>query len=317
MIIGGVVSRFYRSAHGQLISSARYGFYLFNARGDVVQRVDASGNVLHNYRFSAFGVEQDQDSNNTNPFRFAGEYYDRETGTIYLRARVFNPRTGRFTQPDPHWNIENMIFGTSPVGMSHGGFRPDIWAIMQSGNLYVGMVNNPIMWVDPSGEFVITAIKAAAVVIVKGVKWVAAKATTTAVVTAPAAPVIHQGAKKLQQAAPAVQRVAPTAQQVAPRVAQIAPRAHQVTPQVQNLIRNAANLNRTGTVMNNVGTRPYIQSTQLIQEIMRAAPPIRDPQTATGLKWVVEGTFNGSRGVFDLVIDPATNTILHFLFSSR
>jgi len=117
-------------------------------RGDVVQRTDNHGNVLHNYRFDAFGNQLNQDSINTNPFRFAGEYYDWETGFIYLRARFYNPVTGRFLSEDPHWNIDNMIFGDG------GGDRPYIWAIMQSGNLFVYGVNNPVMWVDPSGKFI-------------------------------------------------------------------------------------------------------------------------------------------------------------------
>ncbi|MCL1858451.1 MAG: hypothetical protein FWF92_04385 [Oscillospiraceae bacterium] len=36
-----------------------------------------------------------------NPFRYCGEYYDSETSTLYLRARYYDPRTGRFTQEDP------------------------------------------------------------------------------------------------------------------------------------------------------------------------------------------------------------------------
>jgi len=94
-------------------------------------------------------------------------------------------------------------------------------------------------------------------------------------------------------------------------------------PVVNNLIKNADRLNRTATVMKNIATRPYIKSTQLIQQIMSVAAPIADPGTATGLKWVVEGTwFNAATkvyttGVFELVINPDTNTILHFLFKSN
>jgi hypothetical protein len=69
--------------------------------------------------------------------------------------------------------------------------------------------------------------------------------------------------------------------------------------------------------MNNAASRPYINSTQTIQQIMQAASPVKDPQTANGLKWVVEGSFNGSQGVFELVINPDTMTILHFLFKSN
>ena len=37
---GVVVNRFYRCVGGLLIRSEHHGWYLFNARGDVVQRVD-------------------------------------------------------------------------------------------------------------------------------------------------------------------------------------------------------------------------------------------------------------------------------------
>jgi len=64
--------------------------------------------------------------------------------TYYLRARHFNPRTGRFTQPDPFWNIHNMT-----------GSRN---AVLQSSNLFVYTMNNPVMWVDPSGNVAIPAL---------------------------------------------------------------------------------------------------------------------------------------------------------------
>ena len=46
-------------------------------------------------------MEQNPDSTDPNPFRYCGEYFDRETGTYYLRARYYSPETGRFTQEDP------------------------------------------------------------------------------------------------------------------------------------------------------------------------------------------------------------------------
>ena len=118
-----VFNGFYRGANGQLIRSHRHGWYIHNARGDVVARVMDSGTFLHRYLYNAFGNELNPNQNNTNPFRFAGEYWDFETGTYYLRARHFNPRTGRFTQPDPFWNVGNMNGST--------------WAILQAGNLFI------------------------------------------------------------------------------------------------------------------------------------------------------------------------------------
>ena len=137
---GGVVNRFVRSRNGLLIRSEHHGWYLFNVRGDVVQRTDNQGNLLMNYRYTAFGNELTPVDSNTNRFRFAGEYWDAHRGEYYLRARSFNPRTGRFTQPDPFWGIHNMQGSPN--------------AIAQSSNLFMFAMHNPIRWVDPSGLFV-------------------------------------------------------------------------------------------------------------------------------------------------------------------
>ena len=133
---GVAVIRFTRGRGGRLIHSQHHGWYLHNARGDVVQRVNGAGATWRAYRYTAFGVELNPVAN-PNPFRFAGEYYDAETGRIYLRARFYDPRLGRFTQPDPFWGIHNMQ--NCPL------------SIMQAGNLFVYTINNPVMWIDPSG----------------------------------------------------------------------------------------------------------------------------------------------------------------------
>ena len=106
-------------------------YYQFNMRGDVVQHTDAA------YEYNAFGNERSSVLTDPNPFRYAGEYWDAETSTYYLRFRNYNPGNGRFTQPDPNWNTKNMQESTE--------------TIMQSGNLYVYTMNNPIMWSDPWG----------------------------------------------------------------------------------------------------------------------------------------------------------------------
>jgi len=60
---------------------------------------------------------------NTNPFRYAGEYFDSHRGEYYLRARHFNPRLGRFTQSDPYWNVTNHIFCPGPEDDPNNAFR--------------------------------------------------------------------------------------------------------------------------------------------------------------------------------------------------
>lgn len=83
------------------------------------------------YTYDAFGVEKNVDENDTNAFRYCGEYFDAETGTIYLRERYYNPTTGRFISRD-----------------SFAGRRSDPLSL----NLYTYCRNNPIIYVDPSGH---------------------------------------------------------------------------------------------------------------------------------------------------------------------
>ena len=77
-----------------------YTYYTQNAHGDVVNLTDKDGKVTKRYRYDAFGVEKNIDENDANAFRYCGEYYDKETATVYLRARNYNPSTGRFISRD-------------------------------------------------------------------------------------------------------------------------------------------------------------------------------------------------------------------------
>jgi RHS repeat-associated protein len=76
------------------------------------------------------------------------------------------------------------------------------------------------------------------------------------------------------------------------------------------------NLRPTGTVAGEAATRPYINSPLTIKNIIESGTPAADKFVPGALRWEVPGSFNGSQGVYELVIDPATNRILHFLFRS-
>lgn len=67
-----------------------------------------------------------------NPYRYAGYQYDGETGMYYLIARYYNPRHGVYLSLDPHPGDEDDI-------------------LTQNGYSYAN--NNPVMFVDPDGEF--------------------------------------------------------------------------------------------------------------------------------------------------------------------
>ena len=65
-----------------------YTYYTQNAHGDVVNLTNAEGKVTKTYTYDAFGVEKNIDENDTNAFRYCGEYFDTETGTIYLERDI-------------------------------------------------------------------------------------------------------------------------------------------------------------------------------------------------------------------------------------
>ena len=100
---------------------------------------------MADYTYDAFG-NQTEEAEDMNPFRYSGEYYDAETGLIYLRARYYDSGVGGFTSADTHWNVGNMIYGDDNTGI------PSIAAIMQSGNLYVYCRSNPVNRFDFTGE---------------------------------------------------------------------------------------------------------------------------------------------------------------------
>ena len=119
--------------------------YLYNAHGDVVQLVKNNA-VVASYTYDAFGNLTSQIGESDNPFLYCGEYYDAETQTYYLRARYYNPANGRFTQQDA-WAYMD---ASDPLSL----------------NLYAYCCNNPVMYVDLTGNWPTFAQIATAVAVV-------------------------------------------------------------------------------------------------------------------------------------------------------
>lgn len=81
------------------------------------------------------------------------------------------------------------------------------------------------------------------------------------------------------------------------------------------LVSGAA-ITLTATVAKH-GERVFQTSRQFIDMIVRGFPGRPDPGGAPGaIRWDVPGTFNGSKGVFELVVD-SSGRVLHFLFKSN
>jgi len=141
---------------------------------------DDSGNAVWYYDYDAFGNERaitGQDASlDANPFRYCGEYFDKETGTVYLRARYYDPVVGRMLSEDevrarrmdvfdPYKNYQDVQLNGG-VLQSQGQFIIDDPLSL---NLYTYAYNNPIKFKDPSGNIAIVDDAAIILVLATGV----------------------------------------------------------------------------------------------------------------------------------------------------
>ncbi len=103
--------------------------YTKNAHGDVNATINATGNVVDLYTYDEFGNVDYLQKTTDNRILYAGEYLDTETGNYYLKARYYNPYTGRFTQRDPHWTPSNMIYGDATESTPAPDIRSSDYAV--------------------------------------------------------------------------------------------------------------------------------------------------------------------------------------------
>ncbi|WP_230961613.1 RHS repeat-associated core domain-containing protein, partial [Burkholderia stagnalis] len=106
-------------------------YYHCDQIGTPQEVTDEAGEIAWSARYKAWGEAREvigeaaRKAGIVNPLRFAGQYFDRETGLHYNRHRYYDPTSGRFVSKDP-------------IGLA-GGF-----------NVYQ-YASNPIEWIDPLG----------------------------------------------------------------------------------------------------------------------------------------------------------------------
>ena len=111
-----------------------------------VREVVLNGKVIGEYLYDGWGnvevrltqgiTKEDQYVMENNPYRYRGYYYDKESGLYYCITRYYSPELCIFTSID---SIEYLDC-ESINGL----------------DLYCYCLNNPIMYVDPSGHFAIS-----------------------------------------------------------------------------------------------------------------------------------------------------------------
>ena len=126
-----------------------YTLYVFekNIEQDVIAIRDSTGSVVAKYVYDAWGNHLVLDSSgventsssfagNINPFRYRSYYYDTDLKMYWLETRYYDPALGRFISPDHYSYLSYQKL--------HGL------------NLYAYSKNNPVMYYDPSGHFVVS-----------------------------------------------------------------------------------------------------------------------------------------------------------------
>ena len=73
------------------------------------------------------------------PFRFTSKELDRETGLYYYGARYYEPKVSRWMSADPA--------GFALINPNQGGY-----SVIEASNWYSYVSNNPVKYVDPTGE---------------------------------------------------------------------------------------------------------------------------------------------------------------------
>ncbi len=120
IISGGAVLAHVRKVYG---TSEEYEYFYTDNLGSRRVVLDATGNVLDRFSYSAYGKVAHVTGSNSYLASFTGKGYDA-TGLIYFNARYYDPATGRFITEDP-----------SRDGVNWYGYCD----------------NNPVNFVDPTG----------------------------------------------------------------------------------------------------------------------------------------------------------------------
>ncbi len=127
-------------------------YYHEDAMGSTAALTRADGSALGTRTYDAFGAPPGSQVG-TGSYWFNGEQYDPNSGLIYLRARYYDPASGRFLEPDPA--------------------APDL-ASPQTLNKYAYAMSNPFRYSDPSGRYFESYESQQALAIAIGVVLVAA-----------------------------------------------------------------------------------------------------------------------------------------------
>ncbi|MFH0837790.1 MAG: RHS repeat-associated core domain-containing protein, partial [Patescibacteria group bacterium] len=126
-------------------------YFLTDHLGSVDAVLDEDGNVVERRDYLPYGSQRAVETFNGVPITdlgFTGKELDSETGLNYYGARYYDPITGRFITMDPLLlNLDKMSQAQRNAFLSNP----------RNLNMYSYVQNNPVNYVDPTGEWGVAA----------------------------------------------------------------------------------------------------------------------------------------------------------------
>jgi RHS repeat-associated protein len=130
----------------QVTGASAPQYLSYDGHGSVRALTNNAGSVVERYNYEAYGTLHKFTGTPATNLLYSGEWRDQQTGLDNLRSRWYNPANGRFNRMD-----------------KFAGNNRD----PQSLHKYLYAQCNPVNAVDPSGQFSVMAVAAAAIL------WVA------------------------------------------------------------------------------------------------------------------------------------------------
>lgn len=133
---------FYSYGH-DLISQQRsehLSYYQVDGLGSTRILTDNQGEVTDTYTYDSFGDQIGLSGITENSYRFAGEQFDKDIDSYYLRQRYYQQSSGRFNRRDTYEGVLSEPLTIHKYSYTH---------------------NNPVNGTDPSGLLLLTELKVA------------------------------------------------------------------------------------------------------------------------------------------------------------
>jgi RHS repeat-associated protein len=131
---GAVQASYTLDGKGSLLAQTRgstISYVLPDGQGSVRALANSSGAITDTYRYDAYGNLLSSTGTTVNPYRYDAQRQDATSGLYQLRARSYDPTSGRFTSRDTAG-----VVPSNPVELDRYNYAED----------------NPINLSDPSGH---------------------------------------------------------------------------------------------------------------------------------------------------------------------